>query len=55
MELARLAPRRILGYLAEGIDGPLLTLSLALAALGLATASLSGQQIFRRRASRRRR
>jgi rod shape determining protein RodA len=37
MELAQLAPRRILRYLTEGIDGPLLTLSLALAALGLAT------------------
>jgi rod shape determining protein RodA len=37
MELAQFAPRRILQRLTEGIDGPLLALSLALAALGLAT------------------
>src|SRR3990172_1778604 len=37
MELAQLSPRRILRRLTEGIDGPLLALSLALAALGLAT------------------
>jgi rod shape determining protein RodA len=37
MELAQFAPRRILRRLTEGIDGPLLALSLALAALGLAT------------------
>src|SRR3990170_5636644 len=37
MELALLSPRRILQRLTEGIDGPLLALSLALAALGLAT------------------
>ena len=37
MELAQLSPRRLADRLAEGIDGPLLTLSLCLAALGLAT------------------
>jgi rod shape determining protein RodA len=37
MELAQFSPRRILQRLTEGIDGPLLALSLALAALGLAT------------------
>ena len=37
MELAQLSPRRVLQRLAEGIDGMLLALSLALVALGLAT------------------
>jgi rod shape determining protein RodA len=37
MELAQFSPRRILQHLTEGIDGPLLALSLALAAIGLAT------------------
>ncbi|HUN68044.1 MAG TPA: rod shape-determining protein RodA [Burkholderiales bacterium] len=37
MELAQFAPRRILQRLAEGVDGTLLALSLALAALGLVT------------------
>ncbi|MCC6211463.1 MAG: rod shape-determining protein RodA [Burkholderiales bacterium] len=37
MELAQLAPRRLGARLAQGIDGPLLGLSLALVALGLAT------------------
>jgi rod shape determining protein RodA len=37
MEFAQLSPRRILRRLAEGIDGTLLALSLALVALGLAT------------------
>jgi rod shape determining protein RodA len=37
MELAALSPRRLAARLTEGIDGTLLTLSLLLAALGLAT------------------
>jgi rod shape determining protein RodA len=37
MELAQLAPRRLGTRLVQGIDGPLLGLSLALVALGLAT------------------
>jgi rod shape determining protein RodA len=37
MELAQLAPRRLGARLAQGIDGPLFGLSLALVALGLAT------------------
>jgi rod shape determining protein RodA len=37
MDLAQLSPRRILQSLAQGIDGPLLALALALVALGLAT------------------
>ena len=37
MELAQLSPRRLAARLTEGIDGTLLTLSLLLAALGLAT------------------
>ena len=37
MELALLSPRRIAARLAEGIDGPLLAIALALSALGLAT------------------
>ena len=37
MELAQLAPRRLGARLAQGIDGPLFGLSLALVALGMAT------------------
>ena len=37
MELAQLSPRRILQRLSQGVDGPLLAISLALVALGLAT------------------
>jgi rod shape determining protein RodA len=37
MELAQISPRRLAARLTEGIDGTLLTLSLLLAALGLAT------------------
>jgi rod shape determining protein RodA len=37
MEMARFAPRRLAARLVEGIDGPLLGLSLALVALGLVT------------------
>jgi rod shape determining protein RodA len=37
MELALLSPRRIAARLADGIDGPLFALALALSALGLAT------------------
>jgi len=37
MELAQFAPRRLGARLAQGIDGPLFGLSLALVALGLAT------------------
>jgi rod shape determining protein RodA len=37
MELAQLSPRRIAARLAEGIDGTLLALALALVVLGLAT------------------
>jgi rod shape determining protein RodA len=37
MELAQFAPRRLAARLTEGIDGPLLTLSLCLAVLGLVT------------------
>ena len=37
MELAQLAPRRLGARLVQGIDGPLLGLSLALVALGLVT------------------
>jgi rod shape determining protein RodA len=37
MELAQLAPRRLGARLAQGIDGPLFSLSLVLVALGLAT------------------
>ncbi|HUK04937.1 MAG TPA: rod shape-determining protein RodA [Burkholderiales bacterium] len=37
MELAALSPRRIARRLTAGVDGPLLALSLALAAVGLAT------------------
>jgi rod shape determining protein RodA len=37
MELAQLSPRRLAARLAEGVDGPLLAISLALVALGLAT------------------
>jgi len=37
MELTQFAPRRLAGRLMQGIDGPLLGLSLALVALGLAT------------------
>ncbi|HEX7383365.1 MAG TPA: rod shape-determining protein RodA, partial [Burkholderiaceae bacterium] len=37
MELAAFTPRRLAQRLTIGIDGPLLALSLALAAVGLAT------------------
>jgi len=37
LEIAGFSPRRIVQRLAEGIDGPLLALSLGLAAVGLAT------------------
>jgi rod shape determining protein RodA len=37
MELAQLSPRRLAARLSEGVDGPLLAISLALVALGLAT------------------
>ncbi|MEK6243181.1 MAG: rod shape-determining protein RodA [Pseudomonadota bacterium] len=37
MELAQLSPRRLAARLAEGVDGPLLAITLALVALGLAT------------------
>ena len=37
MELAGLSPRRLAARLGEGIDGSLLAISLALAALGIAT------------------
>jgi len=37
LELAAFSPRRLAARLGEGIDGPLLTVSLCLAAIGLAT------------------
>jgi rod shape determining protein RodA len=37
MELTGLSPRRVLHRMADGIDGPLLAISLCLAALGIAT------------------
>jgi len=48
MDLARLAPRRLAARLAQGIDGPLLAIALALALLGLAALySASQDQLAR--------
>jgi rod shape determining protein RodA len=48
MELAQLSPRRLAARLAEGVDGPLLAISLALVALGLAALfSASYEQLAR--------
>ena len=53
MELAQLAPRRLGARLAQGIDGPLLGLSLALVALGLVDAVLGELRDSRPRHRRR--